>query len=331
MFRRHPFKWLFVAAIAAVSIWLRFRTVPVLPGDHLKTGLEAHTAGNFSTAEQHFRDELRLVPEQPFASEQLALLLIRSGRSWEASPHVQTTLSQQQIRQDHLVQFAGDPDQSIDESMLEDWHRRSPEVVSPLIGLARIAFRSGRTDEARELLDRILAESPHDLQAHVVKGHVELATSLSLLPDWNSKLPQDAKSHPGIWFVRGDWCQQAGDPEMATRCFLEGARLNPDDRMMNLRLGQLLGKDKGQPFLERAETLRSVFDAVAFMQAHNSSAQAFNVAESLSSLGRVREASHWGQIAMTSNPQLMRRMTSDRAFADKYRRIITAVGSSEDS
>ena len=330
MFRRHPLKWLVTAAVVGICIWLRFRTVPILPGDHLKMGLESLTAKEFSSAERHFRNELRLVPEQPVASEQLALLLIRSGRSWEASPCVRTFLKQDRIREDYLIKITGDPDQLIDESLLNDWQRQSPEDLSPLIGLARIAFRSGRTDEAQELLDRILALSPNDLEAHVIKGQAELATTMSRLPDWNSKLPKDAEYHPGIWFVRGDWCQQAGDPEMAARCFLEAIRLNPHDRNLNLRLGQLLGEVDGRPFLEHADTLRKMYDAVTYVDKQNSYSQVWGLIESLHSLGRFREAAHWGQNAMTTDVRLMMRITKDREFADKYRRIMAAAHTVDD-
>jgi len=329
MFRRHPLKWLITAAVVGICIWLRFRTVPEVPGDHLKIGLEALAAGKFASAEQHFRDELRLIPEQPVASEELAMLLIRSGRKWEATPFVRTHLTQQRIRQDFMVRITGDPDNSIDESMLNDWHQKSPEDLSPLIGLARIAVRNGRIEEAHELLGRILTLSPNEIEARVVKGHAELATSLSRLPAWNRHLPKDAEFHPGIWFVRGEWCRQAGNPEMATRCFLEGMLLNPDDRNMNLRLGELLGEEKGQPFLERAETLRRVFNAVTYIKKTGYS-QVMGLLKSLKSLGRFQEATHWGQMAMTSESGLMMRMTTDPKFSHEYRGIIGATQTNED-
>ena len=330
MFRRHPLKWLVTVAVVGICIWLRFRTVPVLPGDQLKIGLKALAAGKFSMAHKNFLEELRLVPEQPMASEQLALLLIRSGRSWEAAPLIRKILSQQKVREDSLFQFTGDPNQLLDESMLQDWHRESPEDLAPLIGLAKIAFRSGKTDEARELIERLLASSPHDLEAHVVKGYAELATSLSRLPDWNRNLPEDAASHPGIWFVRGDWCQQSGNPEMATRCFLEGVCLNPFDRNLNLRLGQLLGKDEGKPFLKRAETLRKSFNTVANTKTSKSPTLLWGLVETLYTLGRFPEAAQWGQTAMISDARLMLRMTSDLKFADKYRQIIAAANTTTD-
>jgi tetratricopeptide (TPR) repeat protein len=325
MFRRHPVKFLLVAAVVAIGIWLRFRTVPIPPGDHLKMGLEALEAGQFSSAEQHFREELRLESDQPVASEELALLLIRSGRHWEASPYVRTTLEQQRIRQQSLLRISGDPDQSIDKSMLNNWHRQSPEDIAPLIGLARIALRRGDTNEAHELLDRILALSPNELEAHVIKGQAELTTGLSRLSDWNSQLPKGAERHPGIWFVRGEWSQQAGNPEMATRCFLEGVLLNPNDRNLNLRLGQLLGEEKGQPFLAHAETLRRVFNAVAYIERQKSYSQMLGLLKSLQSLGRFREATQWGQTAMSSDPDLMMRMTKDPGFSSEYRGIIAAA------
>lgn len=331
MFRRHPLKWIVAATVAGIWLWLRFRTVPVLPGDHLQAGVLALAAKEYSVAAQHFREELKVVPQQLLASEELAALLIRAGRSWEAAPYVRTALTQQKTRQDYLVLFSGDPDQSIDETMLNEWHRQSPEDATPLTGLARIALRSARTDDARRLLEGILASSPHDVEAHVVKGLVELAANPAGLHTWNKQLPPGAELHPGIWYVRGDWCQQADDRQMAIRCFLQGVRLNADDRGLSLRLGQLLGKDKGQPFLDRAETLRMTFNAAAQLKKGSSATDAWSIALSLSALGRTREASQWGQVAMVSDSQMMRRMVSDRAFGDQYRQVIGAGSSGTNS
>lgn len=331
MFRRHPLKWLFAAAVVGLCLWLRFRTVPILPGDHLKQGLEELAAGRFSLAEKHFRDELQLVPEQPAASEQLSRLLIRSGRHWEASPYVRTALTQSRVGQDYLVKIAGDPDLLIDELMVRHWHSHSPEDPAPLIGLARIALRNAKAEEAQELLHQLLVLSPNDLEAHVIKGHAELRTGLSRLPDWNSNLPQAAEQHPGIWLIRGEWCLQAGNPEMATRCFLEGMRLNPNDRNFNLRLGQLLGPEKGRPFLERSETLRKLFDAISYIDRQRSFSQVMGLLKSLKSLGRLPEATQWGQLAMISDPSLMMRMTSDSQFSAEYREIFAANAPGGDS
>ena len=330
MFRRHPLKWLLLtAAVIGIFVGIRFRTVPEVPGDHLKLGREALKAEEFSSAEQHFREELRLVTEQPEAIEELTMLLIRSGRNWEASPLVRMHLTQQKIRQDFLVRISGNPDQAIDESMLNDWHQKSPEDVPPLIGLARIAIQNSKTDEAHKLLDTILALCPNELEAHVLKGHAELRTGVSRLSDWNSKLPEGAEGHPGIWFVRGEWCQHAGNPEMATRCFIEGLLLNPDDRNLNLRLGQLLGEEKGQPFLERAETLRRVFNAVAYIKQSGYS-QVTGLLKSLQSLGRFQEATHWGQMALTSSPGLMIRFTTDSRFSNEFGAMIAGSQTKED-
>ncbi len=330
MFRRHPLKWLLAAAFVGFCLWLRFRTVPERPGDHLKMGLEALASREFSAAERYFRNELRLVPEQPEASIQLAQLLIQSGRSWEAAPLSQTVLQQPKIPPDYLLQIAGDPATLISESMLDDWHRRSPEDYAPLTGLAKIALRNGRTDEAHELLNRILALDPDNMEAHAVKGNVELITNVSRLPEWNNQLPANAALHPGIWFVRGGWCQQAGEPEKAIRCYLEGFRLNPGDSNLNLKLGQLLGEDQGHPFLQRADSLRRIFEGVGNSQNRKSFSNAWLLAELMQSLGRYREAARWGQMAMMSDPRLMVRMTSDSQFAKSYNQIIAAASTGKD-
>ena len=284
MFGHHRFKFLATAAMFGFLVWFWTRAVPATPGVHLRQGLEDLEKSEYSKAEQHFRAELQLVAQQPIASEKLAMLLVQSGRRWEASRYIETVLSQPTVRYDNLASLTGDPHESIDQSILEEWHHRASADPAPLIGLAKIAFKNGQTGEARDLVQKVMAVNPHELEAHVVAGEIIQATAASELFGWNQSLPETAEHHPGIWFVRGHWCQQSGEPQMAARCFLEGLRLDPNNRRASLQLGQLLGPDRGKLFLDRAEQLQQLNDSLARIQGPDSLQGAWVAVDQISGL-----------------------------------------------
>ncbi len=323
LFHRHRFKFFSAAAVFGMLLWFWTRPTPVTAGVNLRQALEAMGKSEFSKAEQHFRAELQLVPQQPVASEKLATLLVKSGRRWEASKYIATVLSQVNVRYDILAPLTGDPYESIDQARLEEWHRRDPADPSPLIGLAKIAFENGQSGEARDLIQKVLAVNPHELEAHVVAGEIIQATAASELFGWNQSLPEKADHHPGIWFIRAHWCEKSGELQMAARCFLEGLRLDPHNPVANSQLGELLGADdRGKPFLDRAEQLQQLNSSLAAIRGPDSVAGVWVMVEILQSLGRAREAAHWIRIAMSTNSLLMRRMTTDDEFATSTRRIL---------
>ena len=331
MFRRHPWKSLLGVSVFAAVLWFWNRPIPERPGLHLEMGLAAYKQGDYKSAEYHFREELRLVPRHPVVSEQLALLLLKTGRNHEASTYIQTLLSQREMFSFRsLSLFAADPDQVIDQGMLEEWRLHWPDDASPLVGLAKTAFSRGQPLEALEMLERVIAANPNETEAHVARGRIILTTSPELLPEWNRQLPPDAEKHAGIWFVRGEWCQQSGNSQMAIRCLLEGIGIDPNDRGANLRLGELLETTPGAPFRERAENLRMLFNTVTLVEQGGNAAETWRTFELLRALGRFREAVLWGNFAMTSSLHLQMKMTQDEEFAKSYREMIAQAQEGRD-
>jgi tetratricopeptide (TPR) repeat protein len=320
MFSR-ALRWLIGLAIFIAILRYWTRPDPDAPGVHLEQGLAAHAAGDYPTAEKHLREELRIVPGQRRALERLAVLLLESGRSWEALKHIQPLLTLDGIPHDSLLLFTADPAQVINERALGKWNQAHPDDHLALTGLAKIAFARGETKAAQTLLERALKIAPYDIEACILRGRMLLATSPEQMLSWHQELPENADKHPGIWFVRGEWCQASGKTQMAIRCLAEGLRLDPNDRGANHRLGQLLG-ESGKLFVERSENLQELFDTVTYVANHDQ-ARSWHVVEMLEALGRFREAAEWGQITMTANAGMMMRMTKDAQFAKAYQHILS--------
>ena len=123
------------------------------------------------------------------ASEQLALLLLKTGRNREASTYIQTLLNRREMFSfQSLVLFAADPDQVIDQGMLEKWQQHSPDDASPLLGLAKIEYSRRQPQAALDLLERVIAADPNETEAHFAKGRIILTTSPELLPNQNQSV-----------------------------------------------------------------------------------------------------------------------------------------------
>jgi hypothetical protein len=69
---------------------------------------------------------------------------------------------------------------------------------------------------------------------------------------------EDIEENGAIWMVKGDWAASKNETRVAARCYWEAARRVPNDRVVNLKLGQTLsklGRPEAGSFLERARRL----------------------------------------------------------------------------
>ncbi len=128
------------------------------------------------------------------------------------------------------------------------------------LGLARIAVREGRYQDAIELLSKeVLVPSPDLVEAHVQLGLALLATTPEELREWNAKLPKESDEHPDVWWIRGKFAMSNKDVTGAARCFSEAIRLDPDHHAAIVAMAQSLAmkgdSQDSQRFQERAEVL----------------------------------------------------------------------------
>ena len=112
-------------------------------------------------------------------------------------------------------------------------------------------------------LRKVLAVSPEQIEAQARLGALLLdASDSAAWLDWHARLPVKADEHPEIWVIRGIWAQNQDELRVAVRCFWEAVQRDPDHRIANYRLAQVLtalGQGaRGEIFVERARELQEL-------------------------------------------------------------------------
>lgn len=147
------------------------------PGRHVKAGLRAATAGELELALAHYREAVRLAPEDPLARNNLALALVRTGAAREGIEHLETAVELDPEYRDARLNLAaalaeaGRWDEAVS-------HLRRAVAIDPAYHEARLALasalaRSGRLEEAVEELTTTLEEAPGYRREVRARAHLQ--------------------------------------------------------------------------------------------------------------------------------------------------------------
>jgi tetratricopeptide (TPR) repeat protein len=268
-------------------------------------GERALRIGRVSDSERYLRRALELDPSHLDANRHLAELLQLQGRTWESLPHVFallragvfTIMNLQELSDTDMVWRS---DQDFEARCL----KAAPHDPLPLLCRARVALLFNSKQHASDLLHRVTAAHPDQMQAQAHLGRLLLDSKSDFL-GWHSRLGQDADHHPEIWFLRGMWARQNGQTRAAARCFWEALCLHPDHSAATHQLASALARlgqsEESRLLAERARQL----DQVKLMQSQFDEREDFvrKVAEKLESLGRYWEAAGYYYVAWSADPR----------------------------
>ena len=266
--------------------------------------------GRLTDAESKLRRALERNPHYQLAHFRLAFLLGITGRRWESIPHHFELVRSRQFSAETLLML-GDMERVVNEDeLLKSCRQTAPDDPLPRLGLARLALATNRLQEAAELLENVVAAIPDEIEAQARLGMLLLETGRAQdFSSWQRRLPGAALDHPVVWVVFGRWFLEHHDPRTAARCFWEAVVRDPDDRLANYRLGQVLNelekKEQATPFLKRAELvqhLATVLDGL-FHNQHDA-ASMHKAAILTESLGRVWETWGWARLALADDQTL---------------------------
>lgn len=220
-----------------------------------------------SDAEQEFESAMsgKVVPAG--ARREFASLLGMCGRVFEASALRIECLRVGDIRDIDLLLLGLGDTASENIETLRLIAPSNPNDPLIKLGLARAAFQAHDLKQADSLLKDVLQQRADVLEAHALRGLVLLASNqAAALSDWLTKLPSNADTYAGIWFVRGEIAERLGKTAAACRCFWEAVRRDPAHQRAHYRLGQLLAgvnhPDAAQEFAQRAAALQQLVLAV---------------------------------------------------------------------
>jgi tetratricopeptide (TPR) repeat protein len=266
--------------------------------------------GRLSDGEALLRRALACDPEHLHSHFRLAFVLGMTGRRWESVPHILRLMRADRFSSEHLI-ILGDVERVLVSGDLLTWClQAAPDDPLALLGEARVAVATNELPKALQLLKRVVAALPGEVEAQVRLGALLLETGRrEEFVQWQAGLMPAADAHPETWVIRGLWFLEQNETPAAVRCFWEAVSRDPDHRLANYRLGAALrgehAREQAAPFLDRAEKLQH-FETLIDRLFRNpddveSMRQASFVADSL---GRLWEAWGWARLALATDPTL---------------------------
>ncbi|MCA9034627.1 MAG: VCBS repeat-containing protein [Planctomycetaceae bacterium] len=275
--------------------------------------------GRCTDAEQSFEKVLSCDGAVDAACIEAHLSLIRlmkmQGRYYDLQSHAEALLRSGDSGNEFLIPLAAPDGITLTEaefSQAQFCRAAAPDDMSSLLGPARYLQWNSELKQAREILEQIIQDAPHNIEAQA-----QLGTNLLQQDDrsafllWLNQLPETAETHPEIWFLKGSWAVRQKQLNSAIRCFGEALLRDPNHRRANFSMAQALVMS-GEPqsattFTNRFEQLEEVARlATRGNDLSNSTISAetmYRIASLMLELGRLWEAAAWCQQALKRDPQ----------------------------
>jgi len=263
------------------------------------------TESRFADAERELRAALEREPDQGDAHALLSILLNIEGRRWEASEHLERLLRLGRFTIQDLIMLGTPREKFEDTPVIDTALYRVPDDPLPGIGLIQPFLRVHRIRESRELLEKVVARHPEQIEAQALLGRLLLDQELDAeFLRWNAALPAVAEGHPEVWFSRAMWAERRHDWPAAARCYLEALQRQPQHRIAHYNVGLVLKRlnepEIADAFLTCARTIAELETTVFPMFSDGPNVPAMQRASQLTEgLGRLWEAWGW-QIAVLS-------------------------------
>ena len=213
-------------------------------------------------AEDTARAVTQQAPGYVVAHDRLGQLLALQGRTWEALPHLQVAIRQEEYQWEQLIAAVA-PETVLNKSVqaqVTAWLAAAPDDARAYLAMGILKQGDEQYGEAIRLL-RVARKLRPDLsEVDARLGRLLLKhQSEEDLVAWFQSLAPLAKKHPLVWLTLGEWALRKGDSKGALRCFLETVTLDPSSRAGCYQAGQVaiqLGdKPLGQPLSVRAKLL----------------------------------------------------------------------------
>ena len=263
---------------------------------------------HLSRAAECFRRALQVEPHMCRIHERLSYIYGIAGLTWRAVPHRVALLCGSQFGPIHLILLGFGPAAKEDSAVVRRFYDSDQDDPLAACGMAVLALRENRTDDALALLQRVLAQHSDWPEPQAWYGALLLQDADSSdFQKWLAALPRRVRTHPDIWRVRGRLAQQQKELRGAVRCFAEAVRSQPNHRTANFQLGQALleigESERAQPFLQRARLLEDLLrTAKTWDDSNNSNDTISRAVEITAELGLVWEAWGWDRLRSTSVP-----------------------------
>jgi tetratricopeptide (TPR) repeat protein len=243
-------------------------------------------------------------PPQPFRL--LAQIYSVTGQRREVVRCLTELLKRNDFTRNDLLVLSSVNPTINDPQRLEMILKANPADKSPLMSLAMLELDQNRVAAAKQYLIEITRADPQNAEAQGLLGEVLADFEPDAFLEWNSSLPQEVETAPGVWLARGKWLHARKHPPQAVRCLLEVAKREPENLSACTLLGQLLKSEgqleQGNEFTERSRRLQRILDLNERIQEPRGSESVRPMIEELEATGRLWEAWGWCVIHLQEQP-----------------------------
>jgi tetratricopeptide (TPR) repeat protein len=244
-------------------------------------------------------------PPQPFRL--LAQIYSVTGQRREVVRCLTELLKRKDFTRNDLLVLSSVNPTINDPQRLEMILKANPADRSPLMSLAMQELDQNNVAAATQYLQDITKADPQNAEAQGLLGEVYADFAPKEFPQWNAKLPDDAKSDPGIWLARGKWLNAQKRPHEAARCLFEVAKREPENLSASALLGQILKslgeQELGDEFTERSRRLQRILDLNERLKEPRGDESLGPIITELEATGRLWEARGWCVIALQEQPR----------------------------
>lgn len=275
--------------------------------------------GYLCDAETQLQRLEAIAPTDPFLFDLRQGLLTAAGRRWESKADL-TRLLQLGVgkTRTYLIYLANLHEMPAPD---EDYFERIVAVGDAWgsLGAARVAMALNSDQSAINHLRKTLDEKPNSTEAKVqLAGFLLDQGRGEDFQKYVTTLTQQDFGHPVIWMLQGRWAQEQGQDNVATRCYWECLKRDPNFGRACYQLGQLLAKQGREEvagkFLKRAGQLDLLREhATRLYDMMTEQQSLLKVTEACADLGRLLEAERWCTVLEEQNvPKLTARAAEVR-------------------
>ncbi len=266
--------------------------------------------GQWQTASDEFEYILKQQPNHLQALSSYSLLLDFSNQRYRASRLIFSLVQRDHFSLDHLLYLANS---STVHSPIEEIQRKEPHPSDALVNLSigRFILLQEKLDEAEPYLLAAKRLRPDLAEVSIRLGEVLLIRKdIEGFQAWDRSASVEVQSHPVYWQLKGQLAEQVNNPRGAARCYWESLRIDPNNRVPNYRLAQLLQRfhreSDAEAFLQSSSTITDIINSIDLIHHNRHHTDSMRVvAEATESLGRYWEAMGWARSALVVDSDLV--------------------------
>ena len=235
---------------------------------HLLAGqILCNQLSQFREAEKQFRRALHLQPHLVEAYQLLEYVLRIGTRNWELIPYELRQIEQKRMTIESMELLSRNERLPPELAVVLKGIQENPDDPNVLLGHAHLLRAEQKYAEAEVLLRKAVKIAPDIDTAHVRLGQVLLERGeIAEFVRWQAESKDSVREQPLFWALVARRAQDAGETQVAARCYWEALKRDPNLQDANYQLGQVLldlgRKEDAKLFLDRAAKLVNYVELV---------------------------------------------------------------------